>query len=139
MHWQINSANGLIIKIKLKKNIVMKKKIVFSLLIVAIAFGSCKKSKEQAIYVKYNWTANLEYYSDDIPVTYTAGEANAREYQGPVPMATYNYRYKLFSENTERSGTIILVNPPSTPDGGNRRKYLIGIYNSNMEITFIDE
>ncbi len=108
-------------------------------LILAIALSSCKKPKEQTIYVKYNWTANLEYYSDDIPVTYTAGEANAREYQGPVPMASYSYRYKLLSEATERSGTIILANPPSTPDGENKRKYLIGIYNSNMEVTFMDE
>lgn len=112
---------------------------VFSLFFL-VAFNSCKEElKEPTIFVKYNWTAGLQYYTDNIPVTYVAGNANAREYQGPVPAAAYTYRYKLISENTERSGSILLSSPLRMPDKENSRKYLIGIYNNNMEITFIDE
>lgn len=113
--------------------------ILLLVLVFTLVFNSCKNPKDPTIYVKYNWTANLQYYSDDIPVTYTAGEANAREYQGPVPMASYTYRYKLLPESTERSGTVFLASPVTTPDGENKRKYLIGIYNSNLELTYIDE
>lgn len=129
-----------IIDVKLKIRVMKKISIVIFSLFFSLAFNSCKdEPKEPTIYVKYNWTAGLEYYSDNIPITYVAGNSNARVYQGPVPAGAYTYRYKLSSENTERSGVILLSAPLRMPDKENSRKYLIGIYNNNMEITFIDE
>ncbi len=85
---------------------MMKKiSILLSMFFALLLFNSCEKEKEPTIYVKYNWTASLQYYSDNIPVTYGPGEENARQDQGPVPSGTYTYRYKLSFENTERSGT----------------------------------
>lgn len=39
----------------------------------------------------------------------------------------------------QKEAVLMLAPPPRQPDGANRRKYFIGIYNNNMEITFVDE
>jgi hypothetical protein len=117
----------------------MKRIFYFLIAFTGILFTSCDEEKDPTIFVKYNWTAGLEYYTDNISVTYKAGTAAARDYQGPVAAGAYTYTYKLTSENTTRTGSILLASPPRKPDSENKRKYMIGIYNNNMEITFIDE
>ncbi len=119
----------------------MRRILNISILLVLLSIGlnSCDKTKDPTIYVKYSWTAGLEYNTDNIGVTNKAGVAAARDYQGPVAVGSYTYSYKLVSENTIRTGSFFLASPPVNPDGENKRKYMIGIYNNSFELTYFDE
>jgi len=114
-----------------------------ALLIICICFCSfvmsCTKTtvKPAEIYVTYNFTASLQYYTDNIPGSpgniASVLDVSGKTY-GPTTAGSYNYTYKLSFENTEHQGVIFLVNPID----GYKRVYFIAAYNSSFEISHND-
>ncbi|MEZ5027688.1 MAG: hypothetical protein R2765_02755 [Ferruginibacter sp.] len=53
----------------------MKKiSILLSMFFCTFYLIHAKRKRTNHLHVKYNWTASLQYYSDNIPVTYGPGE-----------------------------------------------------------------